>query len=128
MKRYTFVEAIERLSEIIEGMEVSELIELHNAVCDSLLDTDGIIYRMDEFNDICNSFGYEPIDIANMIHHGEFNPWNEFFKFDPYQNLFSFNTVGAVVDTEEIISTIMDQEDAFGFQEIQAVLDNYDGE
>ena len=128
MKRYTFVETVERLSEIIEGMEASELIELHNAVCDSLIDTDGIIYRMDDLNDICNSLGYEPIDIAYMIHHGEFNPWDEFFKFDPYQNLFSFNTVGAVVDINEIIATIMDQEDAFGFQKIQAVLDNYDGE
>lgn len=33
---------------------------------------------------------YTPTEIANKIHYGDFNPYHEYFRFDAYGNLESF--------------------------------------
>lgn len=47
------------------------------------------LYDMDMFDDIMN--GFEPMDIALKSHFGNFNPNDEFFRFDGYANLESLS-------------------------------------
>lgn len=46
-------------------------------------------YSMDEFDEIMN--GFEPLEIANRIYFGDFNPNHEYFRFNGYANLESLD-------------------------------------
>ena len=45
------------------------------------------VYQMDEFDGLLE--GYEPLEIANRIFYGNFDPNHEFFRFNGYANLES---------------------------------------
>ena len=78
-------EAIEWLRNNVQ--EMSQLVEEVNAYDGSLYDYEFI--PMDEFNEYTQR--YEPYDLALKIHYGEFNPNEDYFAFDAYENLVSFD-------------------------------------
>lgn len=47
------------------------------------------VFSMDEFNEIME--GYDPLEIANRIYFGDFNPNHEYFRFNGYANLESLD-------------------------------------
>ena len=47
-----------------------------------------VLYSMEEFNDFMEYF--TPIEIAEKIHFGKFNPNDSYFRFNAYANLESF--------------------------------------
>ena len=47
------------------------------------------VYQMEDFNEIME--GYEPLEIANRIYFGDFNPNHEYFRFNGYANLESLD-------------------------------------
>ena len=64
-------------------------VEQVNAYNELNNDYDSWIYNMDEFNEIMQ--GIQPERIAFMIHHGDFNPYDDYFSFDGYGNLVSMD-------------------------------------
>ena len=78
-------EAIEWLRNNVE--EMSQLVAEVNAYDGSLYDYEFI--DMNEFNEYTGAL--EPYDLALKIHYGEFNPNDEYFSFDGYENLVSFS-------------------------------------
>lgn len=75
------------------------------------------IFEMDMFDDIMN--GFEPMDIALKIYFGDFNPNDEYFRFNGYANLESlsdYDLKNELLDYEdEIISEykILEDEGVF---------------
>lgn len=61
-------------------------------------DYDNWIYSMDEFNEVM--YDTKPEKIAFMIHHGNFNPYDDYFSFDGYGNLKTFNHYQFMDETE----------------------------
>lgn len=62
------------------------------------------IFEMDMFDDIMESFN--PMEIALKIHYGDFNPNNDYFRFDGYANLESLTDLhleNELIDYEEEI-------------------------
>ena len=47
------------------------------------------VFNMEDFDEIME--GYEPLEIANRIYFGDFNPNHEYFRFNGYANLESLN-------------------------------------
>lgn len=47
------------------------------------------VYYMEEFNELMH--GVKPLEIANRIYYGDFNPNDEYFRFNGYANLESLN-------------------------------------
>ena len=73
-------------------------------------------YDMDVFDEFLN--GYTPMEIAQMIFFGDdFNPNDEYFRFDAYGNLESADWHDVEVDAEDIKDDIIDH-----------LVNNYDGD
>ena len=53
-------------------------------------------------------YGFSPTDIANKIHYGNFNPNHEYFKFNVYANLVSYDNYEMQDELEYWIDEIAD--------------------
>ena len=74
--------------------------------------------------------GLTPTDIANKIFFGDFNPNHEYFRFDEYENLESFDEWGLNKELfdniDEIIKRIIDLKDEIELpKEIENILENF---
>lgn len=64
-------------------------------------------YDMDEFNEFLSN--HTPYEIAQMIFYGgEFNPNDEYFRFNAYGNLESANWGDVVAEAEDLEEAIID--------------------
>ena len=75
------------------------------------------LYEMDMFDDIMN--GFEPMDIALKTYYGNFNPNDDYFRFNGYANLESlseYDLENELIDYEnEIIKEYTRIEEEGGF-------------
>lgn len=60
---------------------------------------DDIPYLMDDFNELHN--GVEPWEVARRIHFGEFNPTDEYWKYNGYGNLESMSEYELVAEMND---------------------------
>ena len=93
----------EAIRNYIENLSKGELVELmqHMNGYDNCFDY-FTYYDMAEFDEFLD--GYTPMEIARMIHFGEFNPYDDYFRFDGYGNLES-------LDWQEICAEAKDSKD-----------------
>lgn len=85
------MDKIDVVADIIRGWSDSELYNAWNERCDRCSYTDDMIYQMDSFNDFFD--GKDPLDIVEMVYRCHFNPNDDYFSFDAYANITSFNYV-----------------------------------
>lgn len=79
----------EQAAEIWEGMYFDEIITEYNYyVCDVINDEDSQLYDMDELDEVLSYC--TPSEVAKKVVYGEFNPSDDWFMFDGYENLKSF--------------------------------------
>ena len=120
----------EKIKAIIEAMDDGNKVALWNESCRECSYYDDEIYSMGEFDEIMD--GYSPSDIAQKIYYGaNFNPNHDYFAFDGYANLTSFGYAGdqnSPFCLYDLVNRIVRNENAFGNDEIAAVLNSEDGE
>ena len=60
--------------------------------------------------ELFDEYMYEvpPTDLANMIHFGSFNPNNDYFQFNAYGNLVSYDEYEAEAEIENYIDEILE--------------------
>ena len=63
-------------------------------------------YDMDEFNEFMSN--YTPMEIAQMIYFGEFNPNDDYFRFNGYGNLESADWQDVVAEAEDLEGDIIE--------------------
>lgn len=97
-------EAIRTYVETISNAERVELLQHMNAYDGSF--EDAIYFDMDEFDDFMSN--YTPMEIAQMIWFGEFNPNNDYFHFNAYGNLESADWRDVEVVAEDLKDDIID--------------------
>lgn len=97
-------QAITTYVENLIGDDLVYLLQHMNAY-DSCFD-EAYYYDMDEFDDFMSD--YTPMEIAQMIWFGEFNPNNDYFRFNAYGNLESADWHDVVVDAEDLKDDIID--------------------
>ena len=97
-------QAIRNYVEHLTGDDLVELVQ-HMNTYDGSFD-EFIYYDMDEFDGLMSS--YKPMNIALMIFYGDFNPNDDYFQFDAYGNLVSFDWMDIVDTIESIIDDIID--------------------
>ena len=97
----------EAILEAIKEMDNHELIEIHNQYCENINYMDDQIYYNDEeFFEIY--FDGRTQELIRAIFYGDFNPNDEFIKFNGYANLDTFNNVE--IDKEAIAENIFETE------------------
>ena len=118
----------EKLSAIINEMDISDLLQLHNNYCDSVNGFDDYIYSMDDLDELCS--GQDAFWITCRVFYGDFNPNDEYLKFSAYGNFISFNEWGAkdYIYIDDIIAYIIDNNDSLYNDEIQELLNEYESE
>ena len=108
----------------INGMGVEEKIELHNSYCDAANCMDDCIYAMDELEEILD--GVDKWELVDMIRFGNFDLMKEFWGFNGYGNLISYNAWELPIYASDIAGYILRKEDSLGNDEIQEILDGED--
>lgn len=119
----TYDEKVEAIKNIIEDMDDSDAVALHNEYCYETNNYDDEIFEMERFDEICE--GMEPSDIARSIFYGDFNPNHEYFHYDGYGN---FESTGCPTDwiyPGDIAREVVDRECAFENDEIQEEIDSW---
>lgn len=120
----------EKIKAIIEAMDNGDKIALWNESCRECNYYDDEIYSMGEFDEIMD--GYSPLDIVQKIYYGGgFNPNSSYFYFNGYANLVSLDYPDAEKNPfciDDLVDRIVRNENAFGNDEIAAVLNGEDDE
>lgn len=119
----TYDEKVEAIKNIIEDMDESEAVALHNERCYETNNYDDEIIDMDRFNEICENMF--PMDIAMKITFGNFNPHHGYFRYDGYANFESTDRPTDWIYPGDIARDIVDREESFGNDEIQEEIDSW---
>ena len=111
----------QKIVDYINSMETEEKIALHNTYCDASNCMDDCIYTMDEMEEILD--GVDKWELVRMIRFGNFDFMKEFWGFDGYGNLVSYNAWELPIFASDIAGYILSKEDSLGDDEIQYILD-----
>ena len=114
----------QKLVDYINGMGIEEKIALHNTYCDAANCMDDCIYAMDDMEEILD--GVDKWELIRMIRFGNFDFMKEFWGFNGYGNLVSYNAWELPIYAEDIADYILSEEDSLGNDEIQEILDTED--
>ena len=107
-------QAIRNYVEHLSKAEHVELIQ-HLHAYDGCFD-DEIYSDMDDFDELMSN--YSPMEIAEMVFYGgDFNPNDEYFRFNAYGNLESANWGDVVAVAEDLVDDIL-----------YHLVNNYDGD
>lgn len=119
----TYDEKVEAIKNIIEDMDDSDAVALHNEYCYEINNYDDEIIEMERFDEICE--GMTPSDIANHIFYGDFNPNHEYFHYDGYGNFESTDYPTDWIYPGDIAREVVDREKSFENDEIQEEIDSW---
>ena len=111
----------EKLIDCINSMGVDEKIALHNSYCDAANCMDDCIYTMDDMEEILDSV--DKWELVRMIRFGDFDFMKEFWGFNGYGNLVSYNAWELPIYASDIADYVLRKEDSLGNDEIQEILD-----
>ena len=119
----TYEEKVEAIKNIIEDMDESDAVALHNEYCYETNDYDDEIIEMERFDEICE--GMTPSDIARSIFYGDFNPNHNYFRYDGCANFKSTDYPTDWIYPGDIAREVVDREKSFGNDEIQEEIDSW---
>ena len=122
----TYEEKIEAIKNIIEDMDDSDAVALHNEYCYETNNYDDEIIEMERFDELCGSM--TPLDIARSIVCGDFNPNHDYFHFNGYGNFESTNDPTDWIYPGDIARDVVDRECSFENDEIQEEIDGWNDE
>lgn len=122
----TYDEKVEAIKNIIEGMDESDAVALHNEYCYETNNYDNEIIEMERFDEICE--GMTPSDIANHIFYGDFNPNHDYFHYNGYGNFESTDYPTDWIYPGDIAREVVDRECSFENDEIQEEIDSWSEE
>ena len=115
------MEKRQKIVDYINGMGVEEKIALHNTYCDAANNPDDRIYAMDDLEDVLDSV--DKWELVRMIQFGNFDFTKDFWGFNGYGNLVSYNAWELPIYAEDIADYILSKEDSLNDDEIQEILD-----
>ena len=114
----------QKIVDYINGMGIEEKIALHNTYCDAANYMDDCIYAMDDMEEILD--GVDKWELARMVQFGDFDCTKEFWGFNGYGNLVSYDAWELPIYAEDIADYVLLKEDSLGNDEIQEILDEED--
>lgn len=104
MTTMTREEAIRSYVEQLSGSDLADLLQCIHAYDGSF--EEAVYYDMDLFDEFMD--GYSPSEIARMIFFGEFNPNDDYFRFNGYGNLESLDWCDVASEAEDLVDDIID--------------------
>ena len=93
---------LEQLQEVIDSLNLDDLVQLNNAICDVCNYGDDRIYSTAEMDDVLCST--KPFDIALMVANGDFNPSYTYWRFNAYGHIYSAHSNDIDIDIDNVLS------------------------
>ena len=122
----TYDEKVEAIKNIIEDMDDSDAVALHNEYCYETNNYDDEIIEMERFDEICE--GMTPSDIASSIVYGDFSPNHDYCHFNGYGNVEATGNPTDWIYPGDIAREVVNREKSFGNDEIQEEIDSWEGD
>ena len=116
----------QKIVDYINGMGVEEKIALHNTYCDAANCLDDCIYAMDDMEEVL--YGVDKWELIRMVQFGDFDCTKEFWSFNGYGNLDSYDARELPIYAEDIADYVLSNEDSLGNDEIKEILDGEDND
>ena len=116
----------EKLTELLDEMSGSDLLEIHNYYCEAINAWDSRIYDMDEFDEMFRD--QDPSWIACRVFYGDFNPGSaDYFTFNGYGNFVGMQEyeIANNIYISDIVDYIVRDDDELYNDEIREILDTY---
>lgn len=118
------MEKKQKLVDYINGMGVDAKLALHNTYCDAANCMDECIYNIDELKEVfCDADKWWLID---RIRFGNFDFMKDFWGFNGYGNLDSYNAKELPIFASDIADYILSEKDSLNDDKIQEILDKED--
>ena len=116
MTRYEMIE------DYLNSMDKYDLLDLHNAYATECY-PDDFIYRMCDIDEVLE--GQSAEWLFNRMYYGDFRPTDEYFTFNGYGNLESFNnwSLDDHIFTSDIARYIDSEENDLGYIGIAKILE-----
>ena len=117
---------LEKIIDLIQEMDTSEQVCLHNEYCYKTNCFDDEIFTIDQLDELCN--GQDLYWVACRCFYGDFNPTAEYIKFNGYgnfQSIYQFE-IPNYIDENEIANYILDNDVDFENNDIRYILDDID--
>ena len=114
---------LEKIIEIIEKMDDMTLVRTHNEYCLNNNAPESEIY-INDINDVL--YGMSPVEVAQKIRFGRWNPEHEYCWFDGYGNIESgdgYMLINREIFPSDIARFAIDEDDDLGCCEIREILD-----
>lgn len=130
----TSTEMIDRIHDVIEGLDNSDALYLWNAYCEATNNYDNRLECMDELPDLFDLSDRDSVfNLLNRFYfghdeneeHSSANPNRNYFYFNGYGNIVTTDYPSDVIDVDELTDWIISREDSLDNDEIQEILDEY---
>lgn len=121
----TIEELKDRIIEALNDMSDSDLYYLFNQYCEEAGYDDDRIEDMDNFDELFQGSAWDAVRAA---YYGDFRPTDNYFIFNAYGNLVSFDYLtdkNSPYDEDQVADFIIDNENALDNSDIQDILDEY---
>ena len=123
----------QKIVDYINGMGIDEKIALHNTYCDAVNCMDDCIYAMDDYIHVKDGMeeildGVDKRELIRMVRFGNLDFTKEFWGFNGYGNLVSYDAWELPIFAEDIADYILSEEDSLGNDEIKELLDEEDND
>ena len=99
---------LQQLQEVIDSLNLDDLVQLNNAICDVCNYGDDRIYSTDEMDEIL--YGMNPFDIACRISYGDFSASYAYWRFNGYANIVSIRGRRDIYIDRDNVLSVYDQE------------------
>lgn len=115
---------VERINDYLESLlDRGRISIIWNEYCG----IDDCVYPMGELDEVLG--GTAPSDILRASYYGDFNPNDDYFKYNRRGNLVSTSTIREWVDIDELAEYIDENEEDYGVPELRDILwDDYEEE
>lgn len=112
----------ELILEVLEGLEESELLSVHNEYLNEINGYDDEIYMLDDLDMIAE--GKDAYWLLCRAFYGNFNPTADYFRFDGYGNIQSIFSCELLnyINIEDIAEYCVDNKNSLYNDEIQKIL------
>ena len=111
----------EKLFDYINGMNDYDLVELHNSYCKTAGHEEYRIYKTKDLEEVLE--GVDQREIFRMILLGAFDSKKDFWGFNGYGNIDSYNAWELQIYASDIAYYILSAGDSLGNDEIKEILD-----
>lgn len=121
----------EQIEDVFENMGTPELVSAWNSYCSESDRYDDMVYENDEYDLDTELEGRSPYDILCRAYYGDFNLRHDYFWWNGYGNLVSFNFADdeqSPIYIPEMVDYVIDRETDLDVAEIADILNYEDGE